>query len=308
MRDDAHLMRLLARLRFRHLQMLVALRDCVTLSAAASQMNLSQSALSKMLHEVETAFGFALFERAPKGLVPTERGALVMQLATWMLNELGHATEQLAREAQHSILRLGTPPFIAQAHLPPVIEHLLLHHPCELRLTESGVPRLFDLLQQGRLDALLTSLPSRSTLQRAGVQAQALFTSAMTVIAPRHHALATARPARFAELRAERWIVPAESTLGRSAFEDMFRRAGVFAPDRLVISNSPATNVELVAAGVGLSFVPSLSLARATSATRVREVTLEAPLPASTVALVYRRESDAIQWLRDSIQAQAGDS
>ncbi|XXQ56132.1 LysR family transcriptional regulator [Xenophilus aerolatus] len=75
----AALRRLLGRLRFRHLQLLVALDRGGSLRAAAAVLHLTQPALSKALGEVESAFGFKLFTRGARGLTPTPQGALVVQ-------------------------------------------------------------------------------------------------------------------------------------------------------------------------------------------------------------------------------------
>lgn len=65
---------LIRRLRLRHLQLLVALADVGTMRGAATRLNLSQPALSKMLGEIEAGFGARLFERSPQGLTANALG------------------------------------------------------------------------------------------------------------------------------------------------------------------------------------------------------------------------------------------
>lgn len=66
--------RLLSRLRFKHLQLLLALHQGGSLRAAASLMHLTQPALSKALGEIEAAFGVTLFLRNARVLEPTAQG------------------------------------------------------------------------------------------------------------------------------------------------------------------------------------------------------------------------------------------
>ncbi|MCB2070219.1 MAG: LysR family transcriptional regulator, partial [Ottowia sp.] len=87
--------RLASRLRFRHLQLLVALRDHGSLHAAAEALSLTQPSLSKMLKEIELSFGRPLFERSARGVAPTPAGAVVLHGAALLLDEL----ERLGREA-----------------------------------------------------------------------------------------------------------------------------------------------------------------------------------------------------------------
>ena len=65
--DAAVVMRqLTGKLRFKHLQLLVTLDRVGSLHAAAHELNLTQPTLSKALHEVESAFGQALFTRGAR--------------------------------------------------------------------------------------------------------------------------------------------------------------------------------------------------------------------------------------------------
>ena len=291
----------LARLRFRHLHMLDTLADTGTLSATAQRMHLSQSALSKMLQEVESVFGFALFERLPRGLTPTARGALVTHMAATVLHELAHTAQQVAHPQAMPILRLGAPPFVAQAHVPAILRTLLAEQPCQVELTERGIPRLFELLGDGRLDALITGLPAQPPRgQRLTVET--LFSADMVVIAARGHALARAVAVDWAALQGERWIMPADDTLGHQVLNDVFRRAGVLPPELLLTSNNPATNVELVATGLGLALVPQAMLARVSSARHVRVLHMATPWQPAAVALVHRVPSPLVDALRRAVQ------
>lgn len=69
---------LLARLRMRQIVLLLAIEERGTLRAAAAALNMTQSAASKMLHELEQAIGQPLFERVGRGLALTAAGDCVM--------------------------------------------------------------------------------------------------------------------------------------------------------------------------------------------------------------------------------------
>ena len=84
---DAHL---LARLRFRHLQLIAEIERTGSLSASAAALNLTQPALSKALKEVEAMLGFRLFNRGARGLQKTAQGEIVMHGAILMLREVEH--------------------------------------------------------------------------------------------------------------------------------------------------------------------------------------------------------------------------
>jgi LysR family transcriptional regulator of abg operon len=152
---------LLARLRFRHLQLIVEVERTGSLSRAAEALSLSQPALSKSLKEIEGMLNFEIFHRGPRGLQKTPQGALVIQGASLLLRELQHVRAEAeaagANAGIAAVLRLGTSAFIAVSLLLPIIAQLTGKvPPVAVRVREDSVPRLFEYLHAGRLDALVT--------------------------------------------------------------------------------------------------------------------------------------------------------
>jgi DNA-binding transcriptional LysR family regulator len=298
---------LLARLRFRHLQLLEALAARGSLRAAAQALRQTQPALSKALHEVEGMLGFALFERTPRGLRPTLQGEVLVRGASLLIAELEHLrheADSLQGRAQ-AVLRLGAPPFIALSLVPDVLGKLLERTPpVFVRLTEERVPRLHELLRAGELDALLStySLEPEDAPGDSRLRREKLFDARNVVIAapgwrgPR-------RPT-WKALAGEPWILAGRGSFIRRLIEEMFLREGLSAPQPIVQSASPMTNVRLVAAGVGLSAVPATAAADALLAGRIVQVQPRPKLPAAPVALVYRPETAShprIAALRDAL-------
>lgn len=298
----------LARLRFRHLQLLEALAARGSLRAAGQALHQTQPALSKSLREVEGMLGFALFERTPRGLRPTLQGEVVVRGASLLIAELAHLrheADSLQGRAQ-AVLRLGAPPFVALSLVPDILAKLLQRTPpVFVRLTEERVPRLHELLRAGELDALLTTYslepddaPGGSRLRR-----EKLFDTANVVIAAPNWR-APRRPT-WKALAGERWVLPDRRSFIRRLIDEMFLREGLAAPQPIVQSVSPLTNVELAAAGVGLSAVPATTAAAARLAGRIVQVKVRPQLPAAPVALVYRPETAShprIAALRDALQ------
>ena len=286
--DDA-LRRLLAKLRFRHLQLLVALDEGGSLRAATGALNLTQPALSKALGEVEAAFGFALFTRSARGLAATERGTVVVRGARVLLAELAHMQAEAAGHPAFTQLRIGAPPFVAHSHLAPVIASLAGLDPrLMVRLREERVPALMQALLEGELDVLFSSFPRDWP---AGAMAQLrqekLFDAQFDVVAPPGHPLARARSVRWERLAQERWIMPAGFSMVRRLLEHVFLREGLKPPQPVIESTSPVTNLRLVAAGLGLSAVPRAVL-QATPDAGVRRVRVQPPIEPGPVGLIYR--------------------
>ena len=63
-------------LNLRHLRSVAAIARLGSLSAAASQVNISQPAVTQGLSKLEAQLGIALFHRLPEGMQPTEAAAV----------------------------------------------------------------------------------------------------------------------------------------------------------------------------------------------------------------------------------------
>ncbi|MGT2453377.1 LysR family transcriptional regulator [Cupriavidus basilensis] len=131
---------LATRLKFRHLTLLLALEKQRSVSRVAAEMNLSQPAVTKALHEVEEIFLAPLFIRARRGLEPTATGSAVLAHARLVMADteaLGH--ELTAIEAGlHGRLRLGVIPYVSTAVLDAVCAHCLEQTPAVSVLVHEG--------------------------------------------------------------------------------------------------------------------------------------------------------------------------
>lgn len=298
--------RLAARLRFRHLQMLVALRRHGSLRAAAEGLNLTQPALSKALGEIEAVLGLALFTRNARGLTPTAAGETVIRSADWMLAELDHMQREAhAGQAATAIVRVGAPPFVAQVFLPEVFRGLSRQSPpVHVQLLEDRVPTLVQALDAGELDALVTSYPAPTQRPTSSsLRYENLFEAEYAIIAPAGHVLTRARQVDWARLSREPWVLPAWSSMSRRVLEEAFMHAGVAPPLPVVESTSPVTNVQLVAAGLGLAMVPAAILRHAVGLQQVKRVRVVPMIAPGPVALVYHalNRNPRVDLLREAL-------
>ena len=286
---------LLARLRFRHLQMVAEVELAGSLSKAAVKLSLTQPALSKALKEVEGLLGFALFKRSTRGLQKTPQGAIVMRGATLLLKELRHfhaEAEAAGPEGRiAAVLRLGAPAFLAVSLLPTVVARLAAARPpMTVSLYEANVPKLFESLLGGDLDALVT-VYNPDAMSRAaghGVRFEAIGEEDYVVIAPSAHRLARARSVDWRALVDESWVLTRKPSLARVFIEDTFRRHGLQPPAPVCETDSPVTSARMVAEGVGLSTTPISTAREAERSGRIRQVRMKSSPPSATLGLVYR--------------------
>ncbi|EMD3408385.1 LysR family transcriptional regulator [Salmonella enterica] len=111
------------RIRLRHLHTFVAVAQQGTLGRAAETLNLSQSALSKTLNELEQLTGTRLFERGRLGAQLTVPGEQFLTHAVKVLDALNTAGQALNRkeDASADVVRVGALPTAALGILPAAI-------------------------------------------------------------------------------------------------------------------------------------------------------------------------------------------
>ncbi|MEH6662197.1 MAG: LysR substrate-binding domain-containing protein [Parasphingorhabdus sp.] len=111
-----------------------------TLRAAAADLNLSPSALSRRIQNLETYVGQPLFERRHHEFQLTSTGKRLLIGTEPVFEKLGLLLEELREEKQYKIT-VGVPPSFATAWLMPRIQQFREKHPeVELALDSSGSP------------------------------------------------------------------------------------------------------------------------------------------------------------------------
>lgn len=230
----AHPDRLVRRLRLRHLELLVALADAGTMRTAATRLNLSQPALSKMLGEVEEGFGARLFERSPQGLVANGLGDAVIYRARVMLGELARGQQEVdaLRSGGTGVLRLGT--LSVTTSVPRAVATLRQRVPgARVQVVEARVRDLVQQLLDGELDAVFGAITPEllaSELLHL-LRPEVLVPDELCVIAGTGHPLSRRRRLAWADLHAAAWIAPPKDTLVRQALMTAFLNEGLDPPE-----------------------------------------------------------------------------
>lgn len=81
-----------------------------SITRASETLHRAQSAVSRSLHELESALGAQLFERGARGLLPTEAGRALLHRVEIGFEELVRAREELARRNPGAGARLRSAP------------------------------------------------------------------------------------------------------------------------------------------------------------------------------------------------------
>ena len=129
---------------------------------AAELCNISQSALSTALNEMEKQLGFQIFERNNKKVLITPIGREVLQYSRNLLlqvEELQHLAERNKAALSYPIT-IGVIPTIAPFLLPKIFPLLNKIYPqAQLTIVEEHSAALIDMVKKGDIDTAILALP-----------------------------------------------------------------------------------------------------------------------------------------------------
>jgi len=259
--SDEVLRRLSARLKMRHLILLLNIQQYGSLTKVAEQMASSQPAITNALAELESMFGGVLFERSTRGMAPTALGRLVLERAQAMIHDLGNLVRDMetAASGYSAHLHIGVIPFIPGRLLSAAIRRTLPEQDKGLTVTihEGTSDQLLPQLRDHSLDMVIGRASSAVGLEQ--VELEVLYRQQPRLIANRRLAAQLGRVrldwARLVELD---WILGAPNTPMREQVADIFLAAGISPPAPIVESYSSKLIGEMIVASErALSIVPA---------------------------------------------------
>jgi len=140
----------------------LAVEKTLHFKKAAEACNVSQSALSTAINELEKQLGLIIFERNNKQVLVTSNGQLILNKAKRVKLELDELLQisQVNKVPFASPMTLGVIPTIGPYLLPKVLPEVRQQYPeFKLKIREEQSHVLVDLLKSGEIDAAILALP-----------------------------------------------------------------------------------------------------------------------------------------------------
>src|SRR5262245_58907088 len=293
------------RIKMGDLRMLLAAVQWGSMSKAATQLNITQSAVSKALTELEHALGVRLLDRNPKGVEPTPYGRALLDRSVASFDELQQGVKdiQFLADPASGEVRIGIGP--PQGGLASnIIERLALRYPRMIfRVVERDVSGLMNGdLRDRMIDVVLGWLAM--PINDETFNAEHLFYDKRFVVTGATNPWIRRRKIALAELVGERWILPPPTGL---VAED-FLASGVPVPRASIIVNSLSVRDRLLATGRYLAVVPGVKLRFRDKRTphKVLPVSFGAkPRPVGIITLKNRTLGPAVQAFIDEARVLA---
>jgi len=242
----------LRRASLRRLQVFEAVARLQSFSRAATELHLTQPAISMQVQQLEAEVGLPLYEQMGRRLDITPAGREIMACARALTQRLREAEELLAAMqgaggGEISISAVST----AKYHVPMLLAEFRRKHPdVRVRLSVSNREQVVRDLTENSVDLAIMGTPPRGLDTIAVPFAR----HPIAIIAAPGHALARRRRLPLARLADETFLIRERGSGTRSAMERVFRERR-FHPRETIEMSSNETIKQAVMAGMGVSFL-----------------------------------------------------
>ena len=242
----------LRRASLRRLQVFEAVARLQSFSRAATELHLTQPAISMQVQRLEAEVGLPLYEQMGRRLDITPAGREIMACARALTQRLREAEELLAAMqgaggGEISISAVST----AKYHVPMLLAEFRRKHPdVRVRLSVSNREQVVRDLTENSVDLAIMGTPPRGLDTIAVPFAR----HPIAIIAAPGHALARRRRLPLARLADETFLIRERGSGTRSAMERVFRERR-FHPRETIEMSSNETIKQAVMAGMGVSFL-----------------------------------------------------
>lgn len=232
----------------------------LSMRAAAENLNVAATAVSRQIDNLEHHFGTALVERSSRGIRLTAAGELLAARAGKTLRELDHV-QQLIEDLEG--LQRGRVSVYASGAtvanlLAPALARFSLRYPkIRFEVTISSARQAMEALASAEADIAVTLFSSPEPGTKVRIRKQIVY----DVIAAADHPLAGQTEVTVADLARHALAVPDRSFGARLAFDALFSNAGLTL-DPVFVTSSLEMQKELVLSGGAITLLPALTVWR----------------------------------------------
>ena len=246
------------RMNLRHIEAFQAIMSSGSATGAGERLGLSQSAISRMLAQLEEELGLRLFVREKGRLLPTREADALLQDAERLVESaqgLRRHSEQLRLGGfNRKLLKVALPNTLATAMMPTLARRFMAQQPdVVLEALSLSYPEAARAVLGRDADLGLVHLP----LQVPDLHVLAILETDAVCVLPQGHRLAARERIEPRDLVDEPLVLLGRQRDMRQVTETAFRQARVL-PRVAAEVHSVGVACSFVASGLGLSVVNGL--------------------------------------------------
>lgn len=269
----------------RQLRAFLAVMEQGSFTRAAGMLNITQSALTNAVKNLEAELGLRLFDRTTRQVEPTAHGRQFATVARRFTEDLERGMEDLRAhvDRQQGLVVVGAAATMISSVLVPALKVLSERYPgIRVRIIEVLTAEAVERVRGGDMDLAFTTIAQPT----ADFDAVPVMRDAFDLVCPPMHPLAGSKsPLSWNVFRAHRTVgMSVESGIRNILLKD---DAGQLAVGQLAYEvSSVAGLIRMVRDGLGIAAVPGL-VAQAMASEGISRVRLAPPVR-RTISLISR--------------------
>jgi DNA-binding transcriptional LysR family regulator len=240
----------------RHFRYFIAVAEELHFGRAAERLHIAQSALSQQILSLESELGVSLFHRTKRQVQLTASGVVFLEDARSIIGQVGQAIERSQRVARGEIghLRIGFTILSLHSVLPPILQSLRQSHPgVQITLHEMTTQAQLEALRTEQIDVGFLHPP----IADRHLELVNLKTETMWVVLSSQHPLAHRQRLTLRSLCHLPLIIHPRHE-GVILYDQILQRYAEINCQPTIVQEAitSPTRIGLVAAGMGITFVP----------------------------------------------------
>ncbi len=286
----------------RHLRYFIAVAELENVSRAALKLHVSQTGISRQIHDLEEEIGVQLFERSAKALKLTDAGRKFLDEARAVLQRVDEAVKNARAVAAGAggEINVGYAPSLTIQILPRALRAFQAKFPrTRVSLHDLSTEEMLSGLRAGKLQVSLMVRPPRKMLR--GLQFRELASYPTSVALSPKHPLAKSKTVSLEQLSSEPLIAYSRKDYPEyhELLDELF--AGLHMPPIAEEHDGITSIIAAVESGRGFALVPQCVEFMAGS--RVKLIPLN-PAPALIpVGAAWKKDTAVVKAF---IEAAAG--
>lgn len=151
-------------MKLEQLRHIIAIGKCKSISKAAKELYTRQPALSTSLNALEKEIGVQIFQRTPKGVVPTEDGKKILEMAHRVMNEVDSILQYSNQNDSENLagaIRVSISPIYSYLYFDIVTGYKEKFPNVKFHLDIHPFIRMRELLRDGEYSVAIDYVPQK---------------------------------------------------------------------------------------------------------------------------------------------------
>jgi DNA-binding transcriptional LysR family regulator len=273
-----------------HLEYFKLLAKLQNVSLSAKQLNVSQSALSRAIKQLEEEVGAPLFNRVGRSLKLNKYGQSFLVTVNTITQEMDMFKSEVTQSIDmlNGDITIGFLHSVGPTYLSDFLKTFNSQHPnIRVKLLQDHAKGLISKLENGDIDVAITMVaPASNSVCFIPLLQEQLFITLNST-----HPLANEQSLNIADLVNEQFILLKENFVLREQVDQIFYEHNINNVEINFESDETLTIASFVSAGLGISILPKLKNIQLPNLTQIPINNYKAQ---RTIGLCYLTQADQL--------------